>query len=66
MKEGKKFLYYLIEVGRYKNSYKEKFRSTIQSQAIIYYNGINIGNGYKKRFVAVWEDQREIIARRFS
>ena len=54
--DGKKISYtnetiFLVQVGKGpKGSYKTKYSFTGDiSQAIIYYKGINIGNGYKKR-----------------
>lgn len=40
---------YRIQVGRGKSAYKNKYSGLTESQAALYYAGINIGNGYKKR-----------------
>lgn len=40
---------YRIQVGRDKGAYKTRYSDLTESQAAIYYTGINIGNGYKKR-----------------
>lgn len=44
-----------VQVGRYnKGRYKTKYSFTGNiSRAWFWYNGINIGNGYKKRLVMV-------------
>lgn len=44
---------FLIQVGRgSKGAYSTKYRVTGKiRQACMYYEGINIGNGYKKRFL---------------
>jgi hypothetical protein len=71
---GKKIAYssetvFLIQIGRYyKGSYKTRY--TIKGslpQAVRYYNGINIGRGYKKRLVMPSSPRnRGILARAFS
>lgn len=45
---------FLVQVGKgKKGSYETKYRIVGNlSQAVFWYNGINIGNGYKKRLVA--------------
>jgi hypothetical protein len=42
---------FLVQVGRLsKGAYKTRYRFVGNlNQAVAYYNGINIGNGYKKR-----------------
>jgi hypothetical protein len=54
--DGKRIAYtdttdFLVQVGRYsKGAYKTKYRIIGNlGQAVSWYNGINIGNGYKKR-----------------
>jgi len=54
--DGKRIAYtsntmFLVQVGRYsKGAYKTKYRFYgAFNQAVLYYNGINIGYGYKKR-----------------
>jgi hypothetical protein len=42
---------FLIQVGRYKGSYKTKYKFNTLTQAWLWYKAINIGNGYKKRLV---------------
>jgi hypothetical protein len=50
---------YYIEVGRYRGSYKLRVRFDLGMdgskylEALAYYDGINIANGYKKRMVKV-------------
>lgn len=45
---------FLVQVGRHKSgSYRTRWEFTGNlAQAISYYNGINIGRGYKKRLIA--------------
>ncbi len=56
--DGKKIAYssetvFLVQVGRYKKgAYKTKYSFTGNiHEAHFYYNGINVGNGYKKRLL---------------
>ena len=55
--DGKRIAYssetlFLVQVGKGKSSYGTRyvFTGNLQ-QAVMYYNGINIGNGYKKRLL---------------
>ena len=55
--DGKKISYseetmFLVQLGKGKGSYKTKwhFKGSL-SQAVSYYNGINVGLGYKKRLL---------------
>jgi hypothetical protein len=55
--DGKKIAYseetmFLVQLGKGKGSYQTKwhFKGSL-SQAVSYYNGLNIGNGYKKRLL---------------
>jgi hypothetical protein len=56
--DGKQIAYtdeteFLVEVGRYRGSYKTRWRFVGNiHKAVMYYRGLNIGNGYKKRLVA--------------
>jgi len=45
---------FYIQVGRYsKGAYKTRYKAVGSlAQAVMYFNGINIGNGYKKRLMA--------------
>jgi hypothetical protein len=44
---------FLVEVGRNQSAYKVRWRFTGDiHQAVRYYRGLNIGNGYKKRLRA--------------
>jgi hypothetical protein len=52
-----------VEVGKGKSAYETRYRLDTERQAIFYYNGVNIGNGYKKRLV---NPNGEIVARQFS
>lgn len=66
--DGKKIAYcsstnFYIEIGKGKGSYKVKYHIVGNlAQAVMLYNGINIGNGYKARLSM--NDQ--ILARKFS
>jgi hypothetical protein len=56
------FLRYEIQIGKgKKGGYKVKYTSKFLAQATILYNGINIGNGYKKRLVQVFYPERRAI-----
>lgn len=71
---GKRIAYcsetvFLVQVGKgYKGAYKNKY--TVKGslpQAVMLYNGINLGNGYKKRLVMPSSARgRGILARAFS
>jgi hypothetical protein len=71
--DGKKIAYhsetqFLVQVGRYaKGAYSTKY-SIVGSlgKAVFWFNGINIGNGYKKRLVMVGGKPREVLARQAS
>ena len=45
---------FIVQVGRFKKgSYKDRYYTKGDlAQAVLRYNGINIGNGYKKRLIA--------------
>lgn len=45
---------FLVQVGRYrKGSFKTRYTFTGElGRAVMFYNGINLGNGYKKRLIA--------------
>lgn len=45
---------FLVQVGRYaKGAYRTRYTFTGNlAQAVFYFNGINIGRGYKKRLLA--------------
>jgi hypothetical protein len=42
---------FLIQTGRYDGKYKTIYNFKSPRQAILYFNSINIGRGYKKRLV---------------
>ena len=56
-----------VQIGKNKSSYRDKytFKGHEMPQAIIYYNGINIGNGYKKRLY-VDSFNKPVLDRQFS
>ena len=56
---------YHIQVGKGTGSYKDKytFKPGERNRANLYYNSVNIGPGYKKRFVS---PRGKIIAREFG
>lgn len=43
---------YEVQIGRYKGSYKTKYKVENGIQAVRLYEGINIGRGFKKRLLA--------------
>jgi hypothetical protein len=57
---------FLVQVGKYKGSYKTKYRfiGNLVS-AVLYLNGINISNGYKKRLIMP-SAKKPVLARVFS
>jgi NRPS condensation-like uncharacterized protein len=57
---------FLVEVGRYAGSYKTRYSFTGNlAQAVLYFNAINIGRGYKKRLTMVGAN-KPTLARAFS
>jgi hypothetical protein len=58
---------FLVEVGRGpKGAYHTRYTLTGNlAQAVVYFNGINIGNGYKKRLRAP-EFNKPVLARAAS
>jgi hypothetical protein len=58
---------FLVQVGRYaKGAYRTRYSFTGNlAQAVFYFNGINIGRGYKKRLVAP-SFNKPLLARAFS
>jgi hypothetical protein len=57
---------FLVEVGRYSGSYKTRYSFTGNlAQAVLYFNSINIGRGYKKRLRAP-SFNKPVLARAFS
>jgi hypothetical protein len=42
---------YVIQIGRNKSKYSNKWSFDNLNQAIMWYNGLNIWNGYKKRIL---------------
>ena len=57
---------FLVQVGKGKGSYKTRYRFIGNiGQAVMYYRGINIGNGYKKRlFVPTFN--KPVLAKQLS
>jgi len=55
--DGKKIAYcseteFLVQLGKGKGSYKTKYKIKGNlSQAVLWYNGLNVGNGFKKRLI---------------
>lgn len=49
-----------------KSGYKNRFTLDQAAQAMLYYHGINIGRGYKKRLVKIEGGKAAIIARATS
>lgn len=42
---------YLVQEGRYKSKYKIRWSFDNENLAYMYYHGLNIGKGYKKRLL---------------
>ena len=57
---------FLVQIGRGKSAYKTRYCITGNlGQAVAYYNGLNIGNGYKKRLIC-FSLNKPVLARQFS
>ena len=69
--DGKKLAYtnmteFLVQIGKGRGAYRTKWRFVGDlHQAVMYYRGINIGNGYKKRLVMP-SANKPVLARQFS
>ena len=69
--DGKRIAYtddttFEVQVGRGKSAYATKYSFKGElARAVLYYRGINIGNGYKKRLVMP-DAIRPVLARAFS
>lgn len=56
-----------VQVGRNRGAYKTRYAFTGNlTQAVLWYRGINIGNGYKKRLYAPSMKPSPTLARAFS
>jgi hypothetical protein len=57
---------FLVQIGKGKSAYKTRwsFEGNIH-KAVMYYRGLNIGNGYKKRLFAP-SFNNPVLARSFS
>ena len=71
--DGKRIAYhkrtqFLVQVGRGpKGAYRTKYTITGDlAQAVLYYNGINLGHGYKKRLLFPNAHHNPILARSTS
>lgn len=57
---------FLVQIGKDKSSYKTKYRFVGNLvSAVLYFNGLNIGNGYKKRLIMP-SAKKPILVRVFS
>ena len=69
---GNKFVYgdetvFLVQVGKDKGKYNTKYKFIGNFvHAVLWFNGINIGNGYKKRLIMQSCSKDTIIARCIS
>lgn len=70
--DGRKIHYvpgtqFVVQVGRgSKGKYDTRTISNNPTQAVFYYNAINIGNGYKKRLLFRTATKTEVLARATS
>ena len=71
--DGKRIAYgsgteFLVQVGKgEKGAYKTRYAITGSlAQAVLYFNGINIGNGFKKRLLMPSCSAKPVLARAFS
>ena len=69
--DGKRIAYtndteFLVQVGRGKGAYQTRYRIVGDlRQAVFWYYGINVGNGYKKRLYAP-SFNRKTLAKQLS
>lgn len=57
---------FLVQVGKGRGSYSTRYRFTGDlAQAVFYYRGVNVGNGYKKRLIAP-SFNKPTLAKQFS
>jgi len=69
--DGKRIAYaetteFLVQIGKGKGKYATRYSFKGElARAVFYYNGINIGNGYKKRLIMP-AAIRPVLAREFS
>lgn len=69
---GKEYAYnsetkFIVEVGRYKGKYSPRYTFVGNvNMATFYYSCVNVGLGYKKRFVIQNGDERKVVARCIS
>jgi hypothetical protein len=69
--DGKRIAYtddteFLVQVGRGKGKYQTKYSFKGElARAVMHYNAINIGRGYKKRLIMP-NAMRPVLAREFS
>jgi hypothetical protein len=49
-----------------KSAYKNRVTTDKASQAILYYHGINVGYGYKKRLIKIEGKKRLVVAKQYS
>lgn len=56
-----------VQIGKNSSAYKTKWRFPAEQfgRAVLYYSGLNIGNGYKKRLVCQ-SLNKPVLARQFS
>ena len=54
---------YKVEVGRYSGAYKPRYTFDSYNQAVMWFNGINVGRGYKKRLVEIDGGKKKTLAR---
>lgn len=70
--DGKEVAYhsateFLVQVGYKKSGYKTQYKIVGNlAQAVLFYRGINVGNGYKKRLLMPACTLRPVLARSIS
>jgi hypothetical protein len=70
--DGKKISYtneteFLVQIGKNKSSYKTKWRFVGNlHQAVLWYRGINVGKGYKKRLLMPSCAKNPVLAKYLS
>lgn len=58
---------YFVQIGKNKSAYKTKWTFyNERNRAVMYYNGLNVGYGYKKRLLIQDKNGMHVEARQFS
>lgn len=70
--DGKRIAYhdgteFLVQIGRGSSSYRTKYRFVGNfTQAVMHYNMLNVGNGYKKRLLMPSCSKNPVLAKELT